>query len=464
LLWPRIDEIAVGDGKSMNGFRGGVQLVPSPSAADLTSGEAAVKTNGDVGAVAGAATVTCPNNENDFPLPPANTQGPSKKIDHVFFIVRENKTFDALLGDISTVNGAADLTMKKSSADMDKVWPNFRAAVKAFATSDNYYTSAELSVQGHTWTTYGRSSDFTERTWTVTGYAHSAWKGQVQPQGVSDIGSTQEGSVFDWLIANKVALNVFGEAEGMPKGTLSPSDPKYPGGFIQNIGYPDVEKACYIASRARVFCDLGNFAYITFPNDHTTGLGPTEPSPEVMVAVNDEATGMFIDGLSHSPLWASSLVIVTEDDPSDGGDHIDHHRTPVLFASPWIKRGYVSKTHMDISSIHKMFAHIYGIPYPNAIVATAALPLDLFSSTPDFTPFEHTPRAWALSCGVDSTLAEQSLRGSWDFDDVDEQPGLSGQIWRAMRGEQLQSLTPEIQHDMAIRAARKARNATTGGE
>jgi hypothetical protein len=159
---------------------------------------------------------------------------------------------------------------------------------------------------------------------------------------------------------------------------------------------------------------------------------------------------MLLDAISHSPLWKSSLVVVTEDDPADGGDHVENHRTPVLFVSPWVKHGYVSKTHIDVSSLHKIFAHVFGIPYPNDLVARAALPLDLFSSTPDYTPFTYQPRQWPLSCGHQPTLAERQLRASWgDMDDVDEQPGLDAQVRRYMRGEPATTVTPAMEAQIA---------------
>jgi hypothetical protein len=144
-------------------------------------------------------------------------------------------------------------------------------------------------------------------------------------------------------------------------------------------------------------------------------------------------------------------VIVTEDDPSDGGDHVENHRTPVLFVSPWVKHGYVSKQHIDVSSLHKVFAHVFGIPYPNEIVANASLPLDLFTSTPDYTPFTRQPRQWPLSCGMQPslTLPEKTLSASWgDVDDVDEQPGLGDQVWREMRGLPATEVTPAMQRQM----------------
>lgn len=454
----------VGSGNPVRGpMYGGLQIVPMPSASDLTSGAATVASNDDVGGLAGAPTVTCPNGENDFALPPTNTQGPSKQIDHVFFIVRENKTFDALLGDLEGANGDPSLTMKTSSSDMDKLWLNFRDAARAFAISDNYYTGAEVSVQGHVWTAFGRTFDFDERQWFLTGYGGRQVYNTVasQPQGVIDTGRPVEGSVFDWMAANNVPYDAFTEALALvsapPVGNHNPLHLDLPGGPTQaNIGYPDLERACYEAAHIRVFCDLGNFVYALLPNDHTEGVSSTTPSPEAMVAVNDEATGIFLDAVSHSPWWKSSLVIVTEDDPADGGDHVENHRTPVLFVSPWVKRGYVSHQHIDVSSLHKLFAHVFGIPYLNVLEADAALPLDLFTSTPDYTPFTYRSREWPLSCGVTPTEAERRLQASWgDVDDVDEQPGLGGQVWRAMRGAPATTVTPGMEAQIQ-RGARRS--------
>src|SRR5262249_18466179 len=156
----------------------------------------------------------------------------------------------------------------------------------------------------------------------------------------------------------------------------------------------------------------------------TGGVSPNRPSPETYCAVNDEATGMVVDAISHSPLWPKTVIFITEDDPSQGGEHIDSHRTPFVVVSPWARRGYVSKTHADVASVHKMFAHIFGKPYPNRTVANAALPLDLFTSTPDYAPYDYKPRAWPLGCGTQATAGEKALTDSWDFEDADEQPGL----------------------------------------
>ena len=446
-------------GDPMAGVAGGIQLVPFPTASMLATGAQAVATNNAVSALSGEPTVTCPNGENDFPLPPTNDQGPSKQISHVIFIVRENKTFDTILGDFPNVNGDPTLAAKTTSAAMDRLWENFRALVRTFATDDNNYTDAEISNQGHTWTTYGRETDWDERTWPMNGDSRSIWVSPAQPQGTEDIGQPIEGSLFDSLQTNGVAFSILGEAEGLPttNGANDPVDLSYPGSFIQAIGYPDVEKACYVAGRIRVLCNLPSFAYMTLPNDHTLGVSATDPSPELMIASNDEATGMVIDAISHSPLWPTSLVVVIEDDPAQGGDHVEHHRTPILFASPWVKHAYVSQQHIDVSSLHKMLANILGIPYVNTMVANAALPLDLFSSTPDYTPYTYMPRVWPASCDVQPTAAEKILRDSWDMSRVDGQPGLDAQVMRYLRGEQLKVLPKKMAREIELRTHPKQR-------
>jgi DNA-binding beta-propeller fold protein YncE len=439
-------------------LRGGIQRIPAPSAADLTAGEAAVVKNNAVSAQSGYPAVQCPPGVSDFPIPPTNTGKPSPVIDHVIFVVRENKTFDGLLGDLPGVKGDPTLTLVPSPM-MDGIWTNLRKLAKTFSHSDNFYTSAFISTQGHLWTTHGRSDDFNEREWWVTGYGRGL-RGAADSGGVTDQGRPAEGSLFDWLGKNGVAYDILGEIVGEPSSTPpghNPFDPNYPGGIIQSIGYPDVEKACYVAGRARVLCDLGNVVYMTLPNDHTQGLSAGAPTPETMFAVNDEATGMLVDAISHGPLWKRSLVVLVEDDPSMGGESVDYHRTILVMASPWIKRGYVSHSHVHLASVHKLIAHVFALPYPNLEVANAALPLDMFTSTPDYTPYTYEKRTLPLACGAMTSHAEERLTHSWDFDDADAQPGLDAQVIRWLQGRQLTELPPSLEREVAQREAARAR-------
>jgi hypothetical protein len=167
------------------------------------------------------------------------------------------------------------------------------------------------------------------------------------------------------------------------------------------------------------------------PNDHTFGGDENSPHPGVMIAVNDEATGLVLDAVSHSPMWPDTLVIVTEDDPQDGGDHVDIHRTLLFMASPWTKRGYVSHGHYDMASVHKLIVTILGIPYPNEQVAQAPLPLDAFTSTPDYAPYTYRPRTYDQPCNPAGTKAAAAAL-DWDFREVDEQPGVGRWAWHIL--------------------------------
>ena len=408
-------------------MKGSIQTLPSPASATLSQLTDAWAKASVPAKLPGAPTVTCPSGAAyDFPVPLTNTDGPSKLIDHVVFIVRENKTYDAVMGDVPGADG--DPTLVMAPGRMDQIWPNFRKAAKTFAHGDNFYEDAEQSIQGHFWTAFGRMNDYTERTWLTTWYRGT--RGPIPNQGVGDDTSPLEGSIFQWLEQNKVPYDNMGEDLGS-----APLDPKY--GFVSTSKtVPDTKSACYMATRARVTCDLKPFTYAWYVNDHTFGGAAGKPNPATMIAVNDEATGMFVDALSHSPLWKSSLVVVIEDDPQDGADHVDAHRSIVLLASPWVKRGYVTHTHFDVAAIHKLFAHLYGIPYNNQTVADAAIPFDAFTSTPDYTPFEYVPRQVTdLSCNKAGTSAAQ-IADKWDFSEPDEQPGLGRQVHRMLHGEE----------------------------
>lgn len=452
----------VDDGDVMGRTYGSIQRVPTPSDSDLSAGDATVKAQTDVAAMPGAPKVDCGGAAWDFPIPATNTEGPSSRIKHVFFVLRENKTFDGILGDLPGVNGQADLILGKDPAVHDRIWRNFRALARDFVVSDNYYTDAELSQQGHFWAVYGRSSDYNERTWAVDGYTRNIRGLMLPTGGVLDIGQPVEGSSFDWLGRNGVGLDIFGEAMGIPREKApgrSPVDMLYPGGFIQSMGYPDVEKACHVLGRARVLCDVRSFAFLTLSNDHTVGLSPTSATPDSMIAVNDEATGMLVDGITRSAMWPESLIVITEDDPANGGEHVDNHRTPLVLVSPWVKRNYVSKTHIDVASLHKIFAHVFGIPYPNVQVARAPIPWDAFTSTPDYRPWDRKKREHPVRCGDMAPKSEHLMTESFDLDRIDESPGLMRQIERWLKGRPLTSLPPDVEAEVRARIAAKAAGA-----
>jgi hypothetical protein len=406
-------------------MRGSVEWVPASDLVDLSASTKIVDQTRDLAGAAGAPAITCPDGVFDFPIPKDTKSGPSKQIEHVILVVRENKTYDALFGDDPTLgDGDPSLIMASDSELQSKLWQNARKIAKSFTNFDNFYTDAEQSMQGHVWTVYGRTTDYFERSW-LTAWGRGT-RSILLPTSRESM--PEERGIFDWMSKNGIDSDDMGEGVGVGPNGL---DTGYPG-TIQAIGMPDVNKSCYVAGRIRLQCDLKPFTYATQPNDHTNGGSAGSPAPEVMIALNDEASGMLLDALSHSPIWKSSLVIITEDDPQDGGDHVDLHRSILLMASPWVRRGYVSHGHYDMASVYKLVAHIFGVDYHNEAIRQALLPIDAFTSTPDYTPYDYLPRVVDAPCNPAGTKQAEEAE-SWDFGDVDDQPGLSQQIMRMMK-------------------------------
>ena len=418
---PDMGDYPYGDGPITELMHGGIQHVPTPSAATLGTMTEAAEEGRLLADTPGYPEVSCPDGDYDFPVPRTPAEGPSDIIEHVIFIVRENKTYDTVFGDLEGADGDPSLVL--APGDMPALFPNARKLAQGFTHFDNFYTDAEQSVQGHIWTVFGRTTDFIERAWLT------AWgRGSRNPvAGLTEQGQPEEGGIFHALDRAAVPYANMGEIIGIGATSL---DPRYPG-LVTSIDKADNEKACYLAIRSRAMCDLPPFNYVVLPNDHTHGGSEGSPHPGVMIAVNDEATGMVVDALSHSPLWPKTLIIVTEDDPQNGADHVDVHRTILMMASPWVKRGYVSSGHYDMASVHKLILTILGVDYPNDEIAQAALPYDAFTSTPDYTPYDYEPRVYDQPCNPGGTRAAKHAEG-WDFSEVDDQPGIAYWIWQIL--------------------------------
>ena len=357
------------------------------------------------------------------------------RLPHVIVVVRENKTYDAYFGNLELEdgtphgNGDPSLTLIPTE-EIPEIIPNTQELARQFVVGDNYYSLAEQSVQGHVLTTTGRTTDFVERSWLTT-WGRGFWR--FPPQGVNDpLGYPEEGSLFDWLEESGVSVSNFGEVVGARN--VGPAA-GYPG-LVYNLNVEDVAKATWVNQQMQDRCRLKTFTYILLPNDHTYGRRIGYPTPRSMIADNDAAVGLLIDGLSHSTHWPRSVVFVIEDDPQDGGDHVDNHRSPLLVVSPWVKRGHVASVHYNESSIYRTVSLILGLDPLNAYWANASPMYDAFTSTPDYTPYEHIPRRWPREANPADGSAMAAISQRWDFSKPDEQPGLSRLLWRHLRGSE----------------------------
>jgi len=416
-----IDHSPAGDAYGY--MQGVVQVVPRPSAAELTAGATRVAQNLDRPR-SYQATPRCPTDgaAARFPLPlDGSGHGP---IEHVFLIVRENKTYDAVLGDLEGAGGDRDLVMFPES-----MTPNAHALARAFVNLDNFYSLAEQSLQGHEWTTAAIANDYTEKAWSTT------WGRAYRPESAFSSGALERlaipgsGTIWTHLDAAGVRYKNYGEVVNAAGATTS-LDPRYPG-VVFNLTVKDIDKVEYLAQQLSEPTSIVPFSYIVLPNDHTYGTAPGKPTPQSMVADNDEATGRFVEALSHSALWGSSIVFVVEDDPADGGDHVEPHRSIGLVVSPWVRRGLVSHGNYDMPALYRTVELLLGVGPMNLNDAHAAAMYDLFSPTPDFTPYTLRPRTVPEGNNSESApLAEESA--GIDFSQPDQAP-LGRILWKAMR-------------------------------
>ena len=430
-------------------MQGSVTVVDGPERDDaqLAAWQDTLAANED--RLAGALTLrcdaSCAPDAVRFPIPMPGDAEPSAQIDHVVLIVRENKTYDAYLGDLRDASGAphgeGDPTLTLiDPALIEDVIPNTRALARTFALGDNHYSHAEQSVQGHVWTTMGRTTDFTERSWLTT-WGRGYWA--VPPQGTTPVGYPEEGSAFDYLVQNGIRVSNFGEIVGT---RAAPLDVRYPG--LAYSYAPEVDKAAHVASLVES-CRMRPFSYVVMPNDHTQGGRPGAPTPLAMMADNDEGVARLIDAISHSTYWPSTVIFVLWDDPQDGGDHVDNHRSPLLVISPWARRGHVSSVHTSEASVWRTIQLIFGLDdvAHSAEWARAAPLHDLFTATPDFTPFETLPRRWPAETNPADGSMAALLSEDWDWSEPDDQPGLSRLLWQMLRGRPAPWVPLEVEPD-----------------
>ncbi len=408
---------------------GTLQVVARPSDADLAAGSDTVAANLERPHTLEAPLQcgTAQGTAQKFAVPAA--PGAPAGLTHVFLIVKENKTYDGVLGDLAGGNGRADLV--EFGAD---VTPNAHALASQFVLLDNFYSHAELSVQGHEWTTGCIANDYTEKSW-----SHSDDYGRAYllpapwgPAGtLSRLATPGSGSIWHHLDVAGVPYHNYGEiANTADAQTLA--DPGFPGVFF-NTSISDVDKAQYVLDNLNdPNFKLEPFTYLLLPNDHTNGTSKGAQTPLSMIADNDEGLGVFIEGLSKTPYWKSSVVFVVEDDPGGTLDHVEEHRSLCFVASPWVKHGYRSSTQFDLGSVYRTIELILGVGPMNLNDGHAAAMYELFTDKPDFSPWTHLARTTPIAYNsADAPLADESAK--IDFTRPD-QADLTRILWKATHG------------------------------
>ena len=367
--------------------------------------------------------------------------GVGSPIKHVLYIIKENRTYDQVLGDLGKGNGDARLTIFG-----EKVTPNHHALARQFVLLDNLFCDGEVSVDGHSWSNSAYATDFNEKLWPVTYGGHS--KAVASAAYVPGAGHL-------WDLAQKKGLTYrsYGEyATRASDGTTMEASPGV-GGLLGHVSpkfkLPGMRDTDNAAEFLREFDEyernfdspspakrLPNFMVMSLPEDHTAGTTPGRFTPIAMVANNDYAVGMIVDRISHSRYWPETAIFIIEDDAQDGPDHVDARRTTGYVVSPYIKRQTIDSTLYTTSSFLRTMELLLGLPPMSQYDAAASPMYAAFSDKPDLTPFEHMkPMVDVMD---KNTLRAYGARRSMkmDFRDVDEAPmaELNEILWKSIKG------------------------------
>jgi YVTN family beta-propeller protein len=358
--------------------------------------------------------------------------GGKSPIKYIFYVIKENRTYDQVLGDMPQGNGDPGLVLFG-----EKITPNQHAIAREFVLLDNFFVDGEVSADGHSWTMGAYATDYLEKNW-PTSYGDRG--GSYPGEGSRKIANNKNGFLWDNCQRNNVSYRTYGEFIG----DAGPNIPVLKDHYCKNytLWEPSVRDTIRFAEWKRDFDSLltakalPQLNTVRFINDHTEGLSLGKPTPFAHVADNDLAVGMFIDYLSHSPVWKESMILIVEDDAQNGPDHVDAHRSPVYISGGYVKKGFVDHTAYTTSSLLRTIELILGLP-PMTQYDASAVPLwRCMNSTPDHPPFEKK------QCLVD--LDEKNTAGSiwqqksekFDFtaEDRVNDYQFNEVLWKAVKG------------------------------
>ncbi|MBI5471576.1 MAG: bifunctional YncE family protein/alkaline phosphatase family protein [Ignavibacteriae bacterium] len=313
--------------------------------------------------------------------------GDTSPIKHVFYIIKENRTYDQVLGDMPEGNGDTSLVLFG-----ERVTPNQHLLAREFVLLDNFYVDGEVSADGHNWSTGAYATDYLEKTWPTS---YGGRGGGYDAEGHREIANNKRGFIWDYCKRYGVSYRTYGEFADNYK----PNIPALAGHFCPYYtGWePTVMDTTRVSQWKRDFDSLlainavPQLNTLRFINDHTEGLKLGRPTPFAAVADNDLAVGLFLEYLSRTPIWKESVVFIVEDDAQNGPDHVDAHRSTAFVAGGFVKRRFVDHTMYSTSGMLRTIELILGLP-PMSQYDAGAEPLwRCFTDTVNAAPFRSLP-------------------------------------------------------------------------
>jgi YVTN family beta-propeller protein len=413
-------------------LQGTVSFIPEPSKAALLQYTLQVRANRP--AAAGARVAQAP-----FAL------GSAGPIQHVIYIIKENRTYDQVLGDMPEGNGDARYTLFG-----EQVSPNQHAMARQFTLIDNLYHNAEVSATGHFWTDSAYSTEYVEKLWPAT-YSGRGGRSTRPDYHDDDDDYPSSGFLWDECARQGISYRSYGEfarVRGATPGHVIAAtktlvghiNPDYLGSDAIS-SFSDLQRYAVWHREFAQFVGAGSmpaFQVISLPGDHTLGTRPGVLTPQAMVAENDYALGKMLEDISHSPFWSTTAVFVVEDDPQSGPDHVDCHRTTAFVLSPYARHAFVDHTMYSSVSILRTMELILGLPPMTEFDAAATPMWNLFQAKPDLSPFIAKPaqinleeKNTSLSYG-----AAESMKMPLDAADQANDQELNRILWKSIRGSE----------------------------
>ncbi|ASU36326.1 bifunctional YncE family protein/alkaline phosphatase family protein [Mucilaginibacter xinganensis] len=365
------------------------------------------------------------------PIP--RKRGDKSPIKYVFYIIKENRTYDQVLGDIPKGNGDTSLCIFGS-----KVTPNLHAIANEFVLLDNFYVDAEVSADGHNWSMAAYATDFIEKTWPTS---YGGRGGNYDSEGTRKAGDPRDGYIWDYCKRAGISYRTYGEFVDDGKPNIKALKDHYcaqaPGFNLDITDIKRYEVWAHDFDSLRSINSVPQFNTIRISNDHTSGQKKGAISPIAAVADNDQGVGRFIEHLSQSPIWKESVVFVLEDDAQNGPDHIDAHRSPVYIAGPYVKRNAVIHNMYSTSGVLRTIELILGLP-PMSQYDAAAMPMfECFTGKADLSSYKLKPAEVNLEQRnvADNKSSLKSAHFNFSKEDAVPDLALNEVIWKYVKGE-----------------------------
>jgi len=353
-------------------------------------------------------------------------------IRHVVYVIRENRTYDQVFGDLPQGNGDPTLAIFN-----DSITPNAHAIARRWVLFDNFYVDGEVSADGHEWSTRAFANDFNEKTWPQVYSDRRDW----DLTSGEDLANRAESYLWDAAKRKGLWVVNFGEMTTDEADTIRTNiaglkgitADRYPG-FVMSI--PDTVRANLFADSVASWERQGRFpdlVILYLPRDHTVGRRADQPTPRAMVADNDLAMGRVVERLSRSSFWKAMALFAIEDDAQNGPDHVDAHRSVLLVASPYARRGAVDSTFYTTSSVLRSIGALLDLP-PLSQYDAGATPLwAAFGARPDVTPFAALPNRWPLDERNPHAFRSRVPDGDLARPDRADEEELNAEIWASVR-------------------------------